>query len=340
MSGQRFLVIGSGSIGRRHISNLISLGIKDLLVYDASEARRTAVASELGIRAASSLEEAWSQKPQAAFITVPTSLHIPLALEAARKNCHLFVEKPLAHNLEGVQELLDEVRERSLITLVGCNMRFHPGLRKVYDLLRTGKIGKVVSIRAEAGQYLPDWHPKEDYRLGYSAKRAMGGGVILDAIHEIDYVRWLMRQEIGAVSCFAGKLSDLEIETEDVAAILLAFSSGAIGEIHMDYVQRAYSRNCHVIGDEGTIRWDFAKGETSWFIHKEGRWQTEVQPAGWNLNQMYKDEMEHFLRCLDGLEKPSLDVFDAHKVLEAALAAKASSENNFSKETVGGTSWR
>lgn len=321
----RFLVIGCGSIGKRHIRNLMKLGIGEIVAFDIQSQRRKEVKEQLGVAIVNSIEEAWELEPTVAIIATPTSLHIPLALDAADHNCHLFIEKPLSDQLDGVNELLKTVQEKNLITLVGCNMRFHPGLLTVKRLIEEGAIGNIVAARVEVGQYLPDWHPWEDYRQGYSARHDLGGGVILDAIHEIDYIRWMLG-EVKAVACFADKLSHLEIETEDTAGILLRFASGAIGEVHLDYVQRVYSRTCHIIGDEGTIRWDYSAGEVRWYSATTHDWQIFTNPPGWEPNQMYLDEMRHFLRCLAGEEAPTLDVFEATRVLEIALAAKSSAE--------------
>jgi predicted dehydrogenase len=320
-----FLVIGCGSIGKRHIRNLIALNAGEILAFDVQADRRSEVECQFGVEALDYLEEAWERRPDVALITAPTGMHVPLALQAAEQGCHLFIEKPLSDRLEGVDRLVNAVRERNLITLVGCNMRFHPGLVKVKKLLEEGAIGQVVAARVAVGQYLPDWHPWEDYRKTYSARRDLGGGVILDAIHEIDYIRWMLG-EVEAVACFAGKLSRLEIETEDTAAILLRFASGSIGEVHLDYVQRAYHRTCHIIGDEGTIHWDYSSGEVRWYSAATHDWQVFTNPSVWEPNEMYLDEMRHFLRCLSGQEKPALDVCEAARVLEVALAAKASAE--------------
>jgi predicted dehydrogenase len=133
-----------------------------------------------------------------------------------------------------------------------------------------------------------------------------------------------MLGEVERVACFTGKLSHLEIETEDTAAILLYFRCSAIGEVHLDYVQRAYSRTCHIIGDGGTILWDYTAGDVRWYSASKKEWQVFHNPPGWEPNQMYKDEMQHFLRCLAGNEEPALDVFEAARVLDVALAAKDS----------------
>lgn len=320
---KRFAVVGCGSIGRRHARNLIALGAGEVIGVEPDPAQRAQARQELGIAVEESLDAVWPLSPDAVFVNVPTSLHIQVAFEAARRGVHVFIEKPLGHSLDGVPALLSALREKNVISLVGCNMRFQPGLMKIKSLLEDGAIGRVVGIHAEVGQYLPDWRPTQDYRKSYSARKDLGGGIILDAIHEIDYVRWLIG-EVDAVACLAGKLSHLEIETEDTASILLRFRSGAIGEVHMDSVQRAYSRSCKVIGDEGTLEWDYSSGELKHYSAARKEWQVFSNPPGWQPNDMYLAELRHFLNCLSGDEKPALDAFDAARVLELALAAKDS----------------
>lgn len=316
-------VIGCGSIGQRHMANLQALGTADILAFDPQAARREA-AARLGAKALESLDAVWERRPAVCLITTPTALHLPVALAAAQHGCHLFIEKPLSHARDGVDRLIGAVQRRGLVTLVGCNLRFHPGLRTVKRLLQDGAVGRVIAARVEVGQYLPDWHPAEDYRENYSARRDLGGGVILDAIHEIDYVRWLIG-EVADVACLAGRLSALEIDTEDTAALILRFDQGAIGEVHLDYVQRAYRRTCQVIGEEGTIHWDYTAGEVRWYSARDREWRVFSNPAGWQPNQMYVDEMSHFLGCIVGEERSELDVPEAAKVLGIALAAKTAS---------------
>ena len=319
----RFLVAGCGSIGKRHIGNLRALGVSEVIAFDPRPDRRAEVTEKFGIKVIERLEDAWPLQPHAAIIATPTAFHVAPALQAAEHNCHLFIEKPLSDSLDGIGRLLELVRQRKLITLVGCNTRFVPGFKKMKELVTAGAVGRVVALRAEAGQYLPDWHPWEDYRQGYSAQRRLGGGVILDAIHELDYVRDLLG-EVESVSCLAAKLSHLEVDTEDVAAILLRHSAGAISEVHLDYVQRAKSRNCQVIGDQGTIRWDFAGGEVSCYRSDTKKWESYPAPPDWQLNQMYLDELQHFLDCVAGTERSICDVFEGERVLRIALAARQS----------------
>lgn len=334
----RVLVIGCGSIGTRHIHNLLRLGVKTVVAYDSRADRRQEVSRRFPVEVVETMPQAWTHHPTAAVIAIPTSLHVPAALDAAEHGCHVLIEKPLSDRFDdALERLLALIQERQLVTLVGCNLRFHPTLRAVKRLCEERAVGSIVSARVEAGQYLPDWHPGEDYRTGYSARRDLGGGIILDAIHELDYIRWLLG-EVAAVCSLSGKLSRLEIDTEDVAAILLRFANGAIGEVHLDYVQRAYSRTCQLIGEDGTIRWDYGAGQTRWYSAATRAWQTIENPPQWEPNDMYADEMRHFLQCVAREEEPMVDVREAARTLEVALAAKSSSETGVMVECRQGVS--
>ena len=324
ISTLRVFVVGCGSIAQRHIYNLQSLGIKNIEAFDVQSSRRHETESRFGISTVESMEQGWLANPQISLIATPTSSHIPIALEAAKHDCHIFIEKPLGNTTEGVGNLISEVKERNLITLVGCNMRFHPGLIRIKKMLEEEIIGRVHVIRAQTGQWLPDWHPWEDYRKGYSANEELGGGVVLDQIHELDYAQWLVGSSAQQVSCFIDKMSSLDINTEDIAAMLIRFSNGIIGEVHVDYIQRVHSRSCRIIGDKGTIVWDYQKGEVSWRVTGQDAWQTFTNPVGWDLNQMYLDEMRHFLTCVSQDEESVSNVLNGSEVLRLALAAKSS----------------
>jgi predicted dehydrogenase len=319
------MVAGCGSIGKRHIKNLRALGVKEIIAFDTRADRRAEIKAQSGIETVDHLDEAWKKQPDAIVVAAPTAMHMPLALEAAERGVHLFIEKPLASAWDGVEQLIELVDRNELVSLVGCNLRFHPGLITVKRLLSEERVGRIIGARVEVGHYLPDWHPWEDYRQTYSARADLGGGVILDAIHEIDYIRWLLG-EITGVFCLAGKLSHLEIDTEDSAALLLRFENAAIGEIHLDYIQRPYSRSCQILCEEGTIRWDYVTGEVCWYSASAKNWQHFENPIGWEANQMYLDEMQHFCRCLASHSAPEQDVSEAAQILTIALAAKASAQ--------------
>jgi predicted dehydrogenase len=320
----KFLVVGCGSIGERHIRNLQSLSAGEILVHDIDSERLALIGEKYRVRTYVDFDQALKQHIDAFIVCVPPSLHIPFALSGAEHDAHLFIEKPLSHTLDGVDPLLNQARAKGLVVFVGYNLRFHPGLRLVKQFLDEDRIGKVLSATVDAGQYLPDWHPWQDYRQMYTAKKETGGGIILDGSHELDYIRWLLG-EVKEVFCFAGKLSSLEVETEDTAEIILKFDNGAMAGVHLDFVQRAYSRSCKLIGEEGTIVWDYPGKKVSIFYATTGHWEeikTEADP-----NDMYIGEMKHFVDCIKGEETPVVNGAGAKRVLQIALAAKKSSQS-------------
>ncbi|MEW6715911.1 MAG: Gfo/Idh/MocA family oxidoreductase [Chloroflexota bacterium] len=318
----RFLIIGCGSIGKRHLRNLRQLGIKDLAAFDVRQDRLDEIQKEFDIPVFNDLESALCYDVRVALICTPTSLHIPPALAAARKGCHLFIEKPLSHSLESVDELIEEVMQHNLLTLVGCNFRFHPGLQYIKNLIENEKIGRVMYAGAKFGQYLPDWHPWEDYRHGYSAQRSLGGGVILDRVHEIDYLRWLFG-EVKELYCSADHVSNLEIDTEDVAEIIMHFSGGMVASAHLDYISRRYMCELEVLGEAGSIYWSYQDSKVAVYLASDQTWHSVIWEK-YDPNSMYLEEMQHFINVLAGLEESQQDVEQASRVLRIALAAKQS----------------
>jgi len=320
MTTPRLLVIGCGSIGRRHLRNLRALGQSDILAFDTRAERAESVASEFGATAVQSVENGLTRKPGAVFVCTPPHLHLSLATQALAAGCHVFVEKPLSNLLDGVDDLLAEAERRSRMVCVGYNLRFHPGLSRLKKMLDRGSIGAPLGIRAEFGQYLPDWRPDEDYRAGYTAQESLGGGIILDASHELDYVRWL-GGEVAGVSCLAGKLSGLDMDAEDTAEIVLRMSSDILAQVHVDCTQRHYTRWCKVAGTEGTLLWDY-HGGIRHYDAKARQWHEEPMTVDPNL--MYLREMEHVLACFRGEARPAVDGAAGRAVLAIALAAKRS----------------
>jgi predicted dehydrogenase len=292
------------------------------MVHDTDPGRRHAAQREVGARTVETLAHALDEGPTAVLVCTPPCAHVSVALEAARRGCHLFIEKPLAHEAgPDVSELLAEVDRRRLVTLVGCNLRFHHGPRTVKRLLDDVAVGVPVAGLLDAGQYLPDWHPGEDYRQWYSAHRGQGGGVTLDGVHEIDYARWLLG-EITEVFAYGGKFSSLELDVEDCVNLLVRFDAGFSAQLHLDYIQRIYTRSCKVIGEEGTIVWDIADGPVRWYSARTSRWTLFPAPAPYSLNEMYLLELQHWLDCLRGDATPVNDLAEAWRVTQIALAAR------------------
>ena len=319
------LVVGGGSIGTRHLRNLKKLGADSLALVETDASRREAIARELPVAGFTSLDQALTWGPDFAIVATPTHLHTEQALQIAHAGCPLFVEKPLSHTPTRLGELVAAITERRITSLVGCNMRFHPGPAKVKQLLDGGRLGKILFARIQAGSYLPNWRPNSDYRQNYAARVDTGGGCILDCIHEIDLARWYLG-EVESVFCHAGHLSSLEIETEDVAILICWHSSGAFSEIHLDYVQRTYERGCQIVGELGSMFWDFSSGVVRWYCADSDQWTSYRQPDNWEINQMYIDEMRHFLSCVTENRPPALPIPEAVALMQVVFAAKASAE--------------
>lgn len=317
------VVVGCGSIGQRHIRNLAEAGVEEIIGVDLDE-QKLSSAKQAGVdETYGDVSTAIAENEMdAGFVCVPNHLHIPVATQLADNGIDLFIEKPLSHTIDGTQELISTAQENNLITLVGCNLRFHPGIQTIKKLLEESAIGKVVSVKIEAGSYLPGWYPDDDYREMYSARKDMGGGAILDYIHEIDYARWLFG-DVRSVSAIAGNYSNLELETEDIGAMLVEFEGDLVGELHMDYIQRSYSRSCKVIGTEGTLNWEWGEESVQQFDPETDQWISHSLPE-WSTNDMYIDEIEHFLECIKNRQE-TISGLDAGKsALEIALAAKKS----------------
>jgi predicted dehydrogenase len=321
----RILVVGCGSIGERHIRNLITIGEREIIACDINPSKLKALKHKYpDIQTYNKIKEAFSKYVDATLVCTPPAYHIPIALEAAGKGSHLFIEKPLSSSMSGVDELIKVVNRKNLILMVGYNLRFHPNVQHLKYLIDSNVLGDILSIRAEFGQYLPDWHPWEDYRQMYVARKEMGGGIILDAIHELDYISWFLG-DVKEVFCFAGKLSTLDIDVEDTAEILLRFKNGAIGEIHLDMVQRAYRRGCQVMGEKGTALWDFNEKTVSYYSSKDKQWHV-CKEENFDVNNTYIAEIKHFLECIKYNKPPISDGLNGKKTLMLALAARKSAE--------------
>ena len=322
----KFLIAGLGSIGRRHFHNLLALGERDILFYRTHHA--TLLDDELtGFPVETNLETALAHHPEAVIISNPTALHLDVAISAVQHGCHLLIEKPVSHSMERVDELVQAVQQNGVKVLVGFQFRFHPGLIKLKQLLDAGSIGTPLSARAHWGEYLPNWHPWEDYKQGYAARPELGGGVVLTLSHPLDYLRWFLG-EVESLWAFISH-KGLNMPVEDLAEIGLRFKNGAIGSLHLDYDQRPPSHTLDIIGTLGTLHWDNAGGITRIAQvapdGKTGSWQDYPPADGFERNTMFLDELRHFLNASHGDVAPVCTLTDGIQALQLALAAHQSS---------------
>lgn len=320
----RLAILGCGSIGRRHARNLTALGQTDLVLFDPDPSARTALEGAPSASFVETIEEVWRSRPEVVFVTSPPHLHVSQAREAARRGCDLFIEKPLSHTWDGVDELSVEVEQRGLVSMVGCNMRFHPGPARVRELLTEGVIGRVISARIHAGSYLPEWRPGTDYRQSYSASDGKGGGAILDCIHEIDLALWYFGP--GRLAAAASTPAEtIGLDVEGTAEILIQHDSGVLSSVHLNFVQRNYRRGCEVIGSDGSLYWEFAEGMVRSVLADGTRTQTLLPGRG--VDQMYRDEIAHFLGSVGRRASTGNTVKESLPALRIALAARRTSRS-------------
>jgi predicted dehydrogenase len=335
----KLMLVGLGGIGQRHTRNLRTLYgdrceliayrvrrdspvLSDSLSIDDSN---TSLEERYGIRSHDTLEAALQERPDAAVICNPSSMHMSVALTAARAGCHLLIEKPVSHTLDQLDELSEVIRKNSLVCMVAYQLRFHPCLRLAHRLLTDGKIGRPIACRAVVGEYLPSWHRYEDYRSMYASKRELGGGVVLSQIHELDILYWFFGRPRRIVS-FGGHFSDLQIDVEDVASTLLAYD-GMVAHLQQDYLQQPPVRQFEIIGSGGKIGVDLrasrvmAYGESGTLIEDQSFENLE-------RNALFLDEMRCFVDAVRTGHPVPVDLACGRQSLEMALALKLSMETN------------
>jgi len=316
----RFLIAGYGSIGRRHLRNLIALGEKDIVLYRSGKSTLPGGESaQFPIE--TNLTRALEHKPDAVIVSNPTALHLEVAIPAAEAGCHVLIEKPLSHSTQRVDELTAAVERAGVRVCVGYQYRFHPGLQKAKEWLVQGESGPTVAARAHYGDYLPGWHPWEDYRESYSARPELGGGVILTLCHPLDYLRWLLG-EVISVWAMAGRLGGLVIGVDDTAEIGLRFASGALAGVHLDYLQQPPSHSFEIIGTQASIRWDQADGIARLEPNAGTRGEQQRSRAGFDRSDMFLDEMRHFIQVCRGEVGPICSLAEGVASLRLAVAAE------------------
>ncbi len=322
----RFLIAGLGSIGRRHLRNLVQLGETDIVLLRSH--RATLPDEELaGYPEETDLETALARyKPQAVIVSNPTALHLDVAIPAARRGCALLLEKPLSASMKGVRQLEQSASQANAPVLMAFQFRFHPGLLRARQMVREETIGRVFAASVHFGEYLPGWHPWEDYRTGYAARADLGGGVLLTQCHSLDYLPWLIG-DVEAVLGQVGHFSDLDLDVDDTAEILLRFTGSMIGAIHLDFAQQPPTHQLLVEGTLGSIQCDLLDGVTRLFRAEGDAWEDFSLPPGWERNAMFLDEMRHFISVARGLTQPACTLADGIRVMQLIEAVRRSSKS-------------
>ena len=323
----RLLIVGHGSIGKRH------LRIARKLLPDADirvlRHQESTVVPEFSNGCFSTIEEVLKFSPQVAVIASPATFHIDVALKLTDAGVHLLIEKPIAATLDQVPALLELSRKNKTVVLVGYNLRFLSSLQQFRSFVNNNVIGRVISVRCEIGQYLPSWRPDTDYRQGVSARRELGGGALLELSHEIDYLRWIFG-EVEWVKGTLSRQSDLDIDVEDSAHLIMGFKSDLdnkqlIGTVNIDFIRHDTTRLCTAIGDKGSLRWNGLTGIVEQYDIGGKDWY-KVFHHQHQSDDSYMSEWGHFLKCVTDQENPLISGDDGLKVLQIINSARQSSD--------------
>jgi len=322
---KRVLIVGLGSIGKRHLRLA-----RELLPDADIRVLRHVLTNELPEFANGcffDIETAIAFAPDVAVIASPASHHIKTARVLALAGISLLIEKPLSSTLDGVSDLLGICEQKKLTLLTGYNLRFLPSLQHFRNLLKNKAVGKILSVRCEVGQYLPSWRPDLDYREGVSASKELGGGALLELSHEIDYLVWIFGG-VEWVKSTISKQSDLDINVEDTVHLTLGFrpqgsGHGLIATVNLDFIRHDVTRTCLAIGENGSLRWNGLTGEISSYEKNAKEWH-QIYIHSHERDDSYREQWKNFIACLSGESKPRVTVIDGLRALQIVDAARKS----------------
>ncbi len=300
----KVLIVGLGSIATKHIKALRDID-EHVEILAWRQAKRSPAPE--GVEEVQSLE---GLQVDFAIVSNPTSLHLQTITQLLPLDCPLFIEKPLSHDLEGVSDIIDAIDNQQLMTYMGCNLRFLPTLQFLKEQLP--QAGKINEVTVYCGSYLPDWRPHLDYKTSYSAIRELGGGVHLDLIHELDYCYWLFGMP-SKVHSFASNVSHLNIEAHDGAYYHLVYKDFLVN-VSLNYFRRTPKRTVELVLENDTWLVDLLNGSVT---DQNG---TVIFQAQFDIMQTYKDQMIHFLTCIQSGVSSMNTIDDGYKVLRMCLA--------------------
>jgi predicted dehydrogenase len=325
---KKILIVGLGSIGTRHLQVIKEL-FPDIKIFALrhKSIKDSEVAEGIELSFVN-VKEAIKQKPDMAIIANPSPMHLVIATDLADAGIHLLIEKPLSNNCEGVSELLSLSSARNIKLMTGFNLRFLPCLVFLKKQIDESKAGNVLSIQAEVGQNLSQWRPASDYSTGVSARKDLGGGVLLELCHEIDYLAWIF----GRVQWVIGSLSNqsnLNIDVEDTANIFMGLKAKAFNNnnidvvLKMDFTRLDISRNVTVIGDEGTLKCNLINGEVSYYCGTKGCWE-EIFLDNKERNYTFQLQLKSFINSIESDCEPEITGADGLLALEIIQAIRSS----------------
>lgn len=329
MTISRILIVGYGSIGKRHLRLARRIfPDADIRVFRHSANREIPDFSNGCFFKA---EEAIDFRPEIAVIANPAPFHIAIAQSLACCGSNLLIEKPLSDKLDDISQLIRSCSENNTVLLVGYNLRFLNSLQHYRTLLNSEVIGKIFSVRCEAGQYLPAWREGVDYRKTASAKRELGGGALLELSHELDYLRWIYG-DIEWVKATLSKQGLLEVNVEDTAHLTLGFTAKCgqpqlVCTLNLDFLRHDRTRLCVAIGENGSLSWNGLTGDVRIYESGAKEWRL-IYECSQHGDESYMAEWMHLIDCIEHGVPPLISGQDGYSVLKVIDAARKSAESH------------
>ena len=318
---RKALVIGSGSIARRHLSNLRQLLPEADVACVSASGRPLADGETVATTQLLSMTEAIAWGPNLAVVASPAPMHLEHACQLLEAGIPVLIEKPLSDSLDRVRKVSQLMTNNRDKIEIAYNLRYLSSARRMKTLIDEACVGRILSLRIEVGQYLPDWRPQADYRRQVSANRSLGGGVLLELSHELDYLTWLFGQ-FDKVFCIATNSGQLEIDVEDRADILLS-REDLTAQVHLDFLQRRASRSCKVIGETGTLYWDLIANQI--LLENSDGEKVLFSDTSVDRNDMYIELLRGFIDFAAGRSTPRITLDDGLAVLNMIEAMRESS---------------
>ena len=312
-------VIGLGNIATRHRSNLKMLFPEVQLVVMSASGRIPKESVSDSDHIAESIDEIIQLQVQFAIIASPAPFHAQHAIPLIKAGIPVLIEKPVSVTETDAQALIDAEAQYKTPVAVGYCLRYLPSAQQVRQMIQEGVIGNLYNAFIEIGQYLPDWRPTKDYRETVSAKTELGGGVLLELSHELDYAQWILGSLTPKYVVLRAS-EELGLEVEDNADLLMTTAKGAVVNIHLDFLQRKAHRKCRFIGSEGCIEWDLIRNEVVLIKAKE---QQEIYSApDWDKNQMYLEMVTDFIKKINGQPNQSISLQEAERTVGLIVEMK------------------